>query len=222
MGFFVVKLIFKTAYRKKILCNTIFIFIFAVMNTKWYLGTLIIILALIGLNQEQTKVANQQIVLQFTDVQIASLTAHDDALETITKKLSALGVANIELIEGDDTKLTIRYYSDVDALSVDEFLSQDSELPIDFPTDKLPETCSLVVSDLHQQNYDGLALNGKFVFELKQDHKRFSNPLVLFNGSLADEQDYFVFVAYRINRVVAIAIDNTSHTFPEARAGPNA
>lgn len=191
------------------------------MNAKWYISTLIIVLALIGLNQEQTKVANQQIVLQFTDVQMTSVTAHDEALETITKKLSALGVANIELIESDDTKLTIRYYSNVDALSVDEFLSQDSELPFDFPKDKLPETCSVVVSDLHQQTYDGLTSNGKLAFELKQDHERFSNPIVvLFNGTIANEQDCYVRVAYRINRVLAIAIDNTSNTFPEVRAGP--
>lgn len=201
------------------------------MNTKWYASTLIIILALIGLNQEQTKVANQQIVLQFTDVEMTSVTAYDDALATITKKLLALGIASIEIIENDDTQLSIRYYSDIDALSVKEFFSQDSELlfthrdidqlPFDFPEDKLPESYSLVVSDLQQQTNDALSLNGKFAFELKQDYKRFSNPLVIqFNDSIAFDQDAIVHVAYKINKVIAIAIDNTSHTIPEVRAGP--
>ena len=201
------------------------------MNSKWYLSTLILILALIGLNQEHSKVANQQIVLQFTDVEITSETTHDVALETITKKLHALGISDIELIESDNTILTIRYYSDINALSVGDFLSQDvessltygnvDELPSDFPKDKLPETCSLVVSDLHQQTDYGLGLNGKFAFELKQDGKRFSNPSVVwFNDTLVLEQDYIVRVSYRINRAMAIALDTTLHTIPEVRAGP--
>ena len=69
------------------------------MNTKWYISTLIIILALIGLNQEQAKLANQQIVVQFTDVEMTSATAHDDVLASVTKKLQALGIVNIEIIE---------------------------------------------------------------------------------------------------------------------------
>jgi len=201
------------------------------MNSKWYISTLIIILALIGLNQEQTKVANQQIVLQFADEEKTSTAAHDDALATITTKLQALGITSIEIIDNDDTQLSIRYYSDIDALSVREFLSQDSELalsyrdidqlPFDFPKDELPETCSLIVSDLQQQTDDGLGLNGKFAFELNQDYKRFSNPVVLqFNNSIILEQEAIVRVAYKINRVVAIAIDNTSYTIPEVRAGP--
>lgn len=201
------------------------------MNTKWYISTLIIILALIGLNQEQTKVANQQIVLQFSDIEMTSVTAHDDALATITKKLQTFGIANIEIIENDDTQLSIRYYSDIDALSIGKFLSQDcqlaltysglDQLPIDFPEDKLPESCSIVVSDLQQQTDDGLGLNGKFAFELNQDYKRFSNPVVIpHNNLIVFEQDAIVQVAYKINKVIAIAIDNTSRTIPEVRAGP--
>ena len=201
------------------------------MNSKWYISTLLIVLALIGLNQEQTKVANQQIVVQFTDVELTSDSTPDDALETITKKLHALGISNIELVESDNTKLTIRYYSDIDASSVGEILSHESELaltyddvdelPIDYPEDKLPETFSLVVSDLQQQSEDGLGLNGKFAFELNQDYERFSNPVVLmFNATLAQQQDAMVHVAFLVNNAVAIALDNTSDSIPEVRAGP--
>lgn len=201
------------------------------MNTKWYISTLVIILALIGLNQEQTKVANQQIVLQFTGVETTSITAHDDVLATITSKLEALGIADIEIIENDNLQLSIRYYSAIDARSVGEFLSQNSELslsykdidqlPVDFPKDELPDTFSLVVSDLQQQIEGGLGLNGKFAFELNQDYQRFSNPVVIqLDNSIVLEQDAIVQVAYKINRVIAIGIDNTSHTIPEVRAGP--
>lgn len=201
------------------------------MNSKWYISALIVLLALIGLNQEQTKVANQQIVLRYTDAETTSYTACDDALATITQKLNDLGVAGIEIIESDDTKLTIHYYSDIDALTVGEFLSQDGklsltygdidELPSDFPKEELPESFSLVISDLQQKTGDGLGLNGKFAYESRQDYPGFSNPVILFfNGSLASGQVILTRVAYNTRRVIAIAIDNTSHIIPEVRAGP--
>jgi hypothetical protein len=199
------------------------------MNTKWYISTLLIILAFIGFNKEQTKVANQQIVLQFTELEMTSATAHDEALAAITNKLEAFGIVNIEIIENDDTQLSIRYYSDIDARSVGEILSQNSELsvsykdglPVDFPKDQLPESFSIVVLDLQQQTDDGLGLNGILAFELNQDSQRFSNPVVFFgNGLIALEQDAIVQVAYKINKVIAFAINNTSNAIPEVRAGP--
>ncbi len=201
------------------------------MNTKWYISTLIILIALLGLNQEQTKVVNQQIVLQFADAETTSVNGYDDTLATITKKLQALGIANIEIIETDDAQLSIRYYSDIDALRIAEFLSKGSELPFtykdidqlpaDLPKEQLPENYSIVVSDLHQQTDDGLGLNGKFAFELNQDYQRFSNLLFIPNSnSIILEPETIVQVAYRINSVIAIAIDNTSNSFPEVRAGP--
>lgn len=203
------------------------------MKSKWYISTLIILLALIGLNQEQTKVANQQIVLQFTDAETTSLTACDDALATITKKLHDLGVTGIEIIESDNVKLTIRYYSDIDALTVGELLSQDSklsltygnigELPFDFPKEELPESFSLVISDLQQKTGDGLGLNGKFASQSRPDYQGFSNPSVLlFNDALVLGQALLTKVAYNAHQVIAIAIDNTSHIIPEVRAGPYA
>lgn len=201
------------------------------MNAKWCISTLIIILALLGLSQEQTKVSNQQILLQFTDLETASKTSNNEVLATITKKLRVLGIDTIEIIENDETQLSIRYYSDIDALSVKEFLSQDGELPLtlgdedlpplEFPKEQFPENYSLVVSDLQQQANDGLSLNGKLAFELKQNYNRFFSPVVIKpNTAIVFKQDIIVSVAYRINKIIAIAIDNTSQTIPEVRAGP--
>jgi hypothetical protein len=199
------------------------------MNAKWCISTLIIILALLGLSQEQTKASNQQILLQFTDVELASETAHDEVLATITKRLKVLGVNAIEIIENDGRQVSIRYYSDVDALSVKEFLTQESqrsltyddELPFDLPKEPLPEEYNLVVSDLHQQADNGLNLNGNLVLIQTQDDNRFSNPVILqFNNAVVFKQDAIVNVSFKINRIIAIAIDNTSQTIPEVRAGP--
>ena len=199
------------------------------MNAKWCISTLIIILALLGLSQEQTKASNQQILLQFADVELASETAHDEVLIAITKRLKVLGVDAVEIIENDGRQVSIRYYSDVDAVSVKEFLTQESqrsltyddELPFDFPKEQLPEKYNLVVSDLHQQADKGLNLNGNLVLIQTQDDNRFSNPVILqFNNAIVFKQDAIVNVSFKINRIIAIAIDNTSKTIPEVRAGP--
>lgn len=200
------------------------------MNAKWCVSTLIIILALLGLSHEQKKASNQQILLQFTDVELASETAHDEVLTAITKRLKVLGIDAIEIIENDGRQVSIRYYSDVDAFSVKEFLTEENhlslkyqdEIPFDFPKEELPEKYNLVVSDLYQQADNGLSLNGNLVLIQKQDYNRFSNPVILkFNNTIVFKQDAIVNVSFKINRNIAIAIDNTSQTIPEVRAGPN-
>ncbi len=199
------------------------------MNAKWCVSTIVIILALLGLSQERTKASNQQIVLQFKDIELASESAHDDVLAAITKKLQVLGIDAIEIIENDGSQLKIRYYSDVDALTVEEFLSQknqlslayENELPSDFPKEQLPDTYNIVVLDLHQQTDNGLNLNGNLVLIHKQDYNRLFNPVTLqYNNTLGVGQDAIVEIAYKINRIIAIAIENTSLPIPEVRAGP--
>ncbi|HDZ06611.1 hypothetical protein LCGC14_0190750 [marine sediment metagenome] len=199
------------------------------MNAKWCVSTLIIILALFGLSQEQSRASNQQIVLQFTDVELASESAHDDVLAAITKKLQVLGVDAIEIIENDGRQLSIRYYSDVDALSVKRFLSQENqlsltnedELPSDYPKEQLPEKYNIVVSDLQQQGDGGFNLQANLVLIQKQDYNRFSKPITLdYNNTIVFKQEIIVDVAFKIYRNIAIAIDNTSPIIPEVRAGP--
>ncbi len=199
------------------------------MNAKWCVGTLIIILALMGLNQRYNKASNQQISLQFTDVAVASETAHDEVLSAITKKLSFLGVDDIEIIENDGSHVNIRYYSDIDAEGVKEFLSQDlpmsltydDDFPSDFPKEELPENYNLVVSDLHQHTHNGLNLKGNLVPIQKQVGGGFFNPVIFqFNKSLVLGPNTFDKVAFKIHGKIAIAIDNTSPNIPGVRAGP--
>ncbi|APQ18105.1 hypothetical protein [Maribacter hydrothermalis] len=199
------------------------------MNAKWCVSTLFIILALFGLSQEQKKASNQQILLQFADVELASKAAHDEVLAVITKKLEVLGVDAIEVIENDGAQLSIRYYSDVDAISVKEFLSKenalsltiDDEFPADSPKEQLPEKYNLVVSDLLQQIDNCIALNATLVVVQKQDDNTFAYPVLLqFNNTLVFEQDVFSDKAYKIYSNIALAIDNTSQIIPEVRAGP--
>ncbi|PHN94131.1 hypothetical protein CSC80_01905 [Maribacter sp. 6B07] len=198
------------------------------MNAKWCVSTLFIILALLGLCQEQKKASNQQISLEFADVELASNTAHDEILAVITKKLQVLGVDTIEVIENDETQLSIRYYSDIDAESVKKFLSQEGrflanedEIPTEDDSDGLPGQYNLVVLDLHQHTDNGYQIKATLV--AGQDHNFDSKviPVVLaLTNKFTLEFNATVELALKINSKVAIVANNTSHQIPEVRAGP--
>lgn len=201
------------------------------MNSKWYIGTFMVLLALLGFNREHTKVANQQIVVQFADNETSKINACDDALATITQKLLSLGVANIEVVATEATKLTIRYHSDIDAHSVGTHLSQDGQfsltyghigdLPFDLPEEDLPDSLNLVISDLHQKTGNGQGLNGKFANEIRQDYPRFSSPVF---GYLNDDQVVGQEISLRLKPIPedvrALILEKTSQIIPEVRAGP--
>lgn len=198
------------------------------MNAKWCVSTLFIILALLGFCQEQKKASNQQISLEFADVELASNTAHDEILAVITKKLQVLGVDTIEVIENDETQLSIRYYSDIDAESVKKFLSQEGrflanedEIPTEDDSDGLPGQYNLVVLDLHQHTDNGYQIKATLV--AGQDHNFDSKviPVVLaLTNKFTLEFNATVELALKINSKVAIVANNTSHQIPEVRAGP--
>lgn len=199
------------------------------MNAKWCISTLIVIIALLGLGQQHKKASNQQILLQFTDVEIASEDARDEVLSIIRTKLLFLGIKDIEVIENDGGSLNIRYYSDIDARGVKDYLSNniefslayDHQVPSDDPKEQVPDKYSLVVSDLHQYTNNGLNLSGDPVLTQK-DYNVFPNPVILNNHrplvlNLVETDK----VALRIYKNIAIAINNTSQNIPGVRAGPN-
>ncbi|WP_321826693.1 hypothetical protein [Maribacter dokdonensis] len=198
------------------------------MNAKWCVSTLFIILALLGLCQEQKKASNQQISLEFADVELASNTAHDEILAVITKKLQVLGVDTIEVIENDETQLSIRYYSDIDAESVKKFLSQEGrflanedEIPTEDDSDGLPGQYNLVVLDLHQHTDNGYQIKATLV--AGQDHNFDSKVIPVvppLTNKFTSEFNATVELALKINSRVAIVANNTSHQIPEVRAGP--
>ncbi|UWX55700.1 hypothetical protein NYZ99_04480 [Maribacter litopenaei] len=193
------------------------------MNAKWCVSTLIIILVLLGLSQPHKKASNQQISLEFTDVEIASESAREEALSTITKRLLFLGVEVVEIIDNDGNHLNIRYYSDIDAKDVKEFLSNDNpltfeyddEVPSDFPKEKFPENYSLVVTDLHQQANNGLNITGNLIPTQKEYQIGFSSPVILrYDYPLVLRPNDNEKIALRIYKNIAIAIDNTSQSIP--------
>jgi preprotein translocase subunit SecD len=204
------------------------------MKAKWCFSSLIIILILLGVHKEQSTVHNQQIVLQFNDIKTASDEA-ESALAVVTEQLQALGINNIQVEDQEGNRLKITYYSDTDAKSIKQLLSKGNGLSIDYtqygqtqnpldpPRKNTSKNYNLDVSDIKDASDFNSDLSNKYAFELKQEYDRFSTPN--FNTYLpeitADEKSQLSKVAYKINRNIAIAIDNTSHNIPEVRAGPS-
>ena len=61
------------------------------MKMKWYFGALIIVFTLLGVYQNRISVPNQEIVLQFTDVNITSDEA-ENTIEIVKEQLQAIGI----------------------------------------------------------------------------------------------------------------------------------
>ncbi len=203
------------------------------MKAKWCFSSLIILLILLGVHKEQTTVHNQQIILQFTDIKTAS-NESENALALVTEQLHAIGINNIQVEDQEGNQLKITYYSNTDAKSIKQLLSKDNVLSIDYTSHKQTQNPSktpekqtskkynIDVSDIKSASDFNSDLSNKYAFELKQEYDRFSIPN--FNTYIpeitVDENKQLAKVAYKINRNIAIAIDNTSHNIPEVRAGP--
>ena len=196
------------------------------MNTKWYFGALIIIFTLFGANQENLVVPNQEIVLQFSSVEVTPNEAQL-VIASVKQQLKTIGVSQVDIREEANGRLVISYYSDSTIANVkDIFYSEiaigyslnadnQSEFPID-------QTYNLDVFKITKSSDTGFGSNGKFIFELKQDYDRFSNPNINVYASavITTEKNIEFLVAYKQNKTIAVAINNIPYKIPEGRAGP--
>ena len=199
------------------------------MNAKWCISSLIVIFTLLGLIQPHKRASNQEISLQFIDVEVASENAREEVLSNITKKLLFLGVEGIEVNEDASGQVNIRYYSDIDANVVKEFLSNETSMslgneeehPSKSPKEPVPDNYSLVVSDLHQQGPQGLKISGNLASNQKEIHNGLYNFLALNLPNTFDLLPVVDQTAFKTYHSIAMAMDNSSRKIPEGRAGPS-
>ncbi|WP_299442281.1 hypothetical protein [uncultured Aquimarina sp.] len=204
------------------------------MKKEWYFRILITAFALLVVMQQQTVVPNQEIVLEFTDIEVTSLEAQN-ALSIVKKQLESIGVKNTRISEElHNGKLKIAYYSDADVESIKRILSEEQHVSLDhvfydqnttdnqLPLDKNPTNYNLDVYKIHKSTDIDTDFNGIYVLEIKQEQDRASGSyaysFVAENNT--NNTDGLVNVAQKVNRSIVIAIDNTSYKIPEVRAGP--
>jgi len=201
------------------------------MKAKWYLSTLIVVLALFGVNQHQTSLPNQEIVLQFADLEVTSHEAQI-TIVNVKERLQSLGADNIQVRKGTEGKLKITYYSDSDVASIKKVLSKTNSGDLGFPDLHLDEESNDFPSNDNSNSYDlevyeiqndsdaDWDLEGITVVELKSENHRIFNPNVYAAVQCTDARGRIVKVAFKIHTHIATAIDTTSGKIPEVRAGP--
>ncbi|AXP81394.1 hypothetical protein CJ739_2320 [Mariniflexile rhizosphaerae] len=204
------------------------------MKAKWCISTLIFIFTLLGVaSHQQAPVPNQEIVLQFAQLEGSSNQAKN-TIAIVKKQLQIIGVNNIQVEEQAAGSYKISYYSNTDVAHVKKILSEEKELalgkvssnehekPAKSPSEKQATAYNLDVFEI-QKHDANTGFGGKCALELKYDYNRFFIPIVsvptqeIAMKNIEDLEKG----AYKFQKNVALAIDNTSYKIPEVRAGPN-
>ncbi len=205
------------------------------MIKKWYISTFIIILTILGtVCEQQITVPNQEIVLEFTDVELTSEVAQN-TIAIVKKQLQDIGVENIQVNEQESGTLKITYYSDADVESIKKSFSEENRLDIafvshnqedkssEFPFEENTISYNLNVFEIQNGNDVEWGFNGIVLPEIKSKNDRFFEPNLYFYNSVIHlkELNHIVKEAHKVSESIVIAINNTSHKIPEGRAGPN-
>lgn len=202
------------------------------MNSKWYLSTLIFILALFGVSQKQNYAPNQEIVVQFADDEVTEAAAQN-ALEIVKKQLQLAGVDNIQVRELANGALKITYFSSIDVAGIQKIFSEENELDFDytafskenntnnFPSEENNKDYQLDILEI-QNGYETASDFDGYLFELIPEKNRSSNPDIYISATLVQIQDAHGVEqsSYQYYKSIALAIQNHKGLIPEVRAGP--
>lgn len=198
------------------------------MKTRWYFGALIVIITLFGLSQDNLMVPNQEIVLEFSNTKVAN-SNNEIIITKLKKQLKTIGVLKVSVRKVANGNLVISYHSNASISNVKKILtpqvlgvdyaSSNSENPLKLP---IEQSYNLDVFEIQQTTDTGFGSSGKFLFELKQDYDRFSNPNVnLYAAQITSyNKNIEVAAASKQSKTIAVAINNIPHKIPEGRAGP--
>ena len=201
------------------------------MNSKWFFGTLMLLLGFLGVRMEHTAVSNQEIVVQFSDT-VSVQDESQKAIAEVQDRLLEAGVENIRITQLADGDLKITYYSDLGIGEIQKIFSE-ANLTTDLPAEK---------DDPYSEDTWEISKNYKLdIYEI------LSQPEgdIDFEGALLDSQlakEYFLvptgvgtnrwqqieFKSVGENKATSI-VTREAHIplhypyfFPEVRAGPSA
>ena len=202
------------------------------MNSKWFIGVVIVALAFLGISLKQTAVPNQEIVVQFnTDGVSANET--ESAIAIVTKQLQSIGVEGVQVAKTLDGNLKITYYSTIDVAVVKDLFAKQEQLHLgslafnpngdssNQPFDSNTATYELNVSEIQTAIDADMGLNGALI-DIKSGNEWYVNPVLYLGNATIDFslQNTIEKVAYSCFGNVALGIDTTSYKIPEVRAGP--
>jgi hypothetical protein len=205
------------------------------MIARWCISALIFSLTVFGvISQQQLAVPNQEIVLQFSDVELSSEDAKK-TIATVKAQLLELGVENIKVKAQQNGKLKISYYSIADISSIKRNFSKSNDVILDYSVTKQDENSDKFPSQNDGVSYDidvyeiqnhsdsEWDFDGAFVLDVEVKSDRFLDPNLYLSVSGLDliNANNVVKLAYKVRRKITIEIGEASHSKPEVRAGPN-
>ena len=157
-----------------------------------------------------------------------------DAIALVKSQLEAIAVDNIKIQELGNGTLKITYYSDVDVSEIKKIFTGERNVAVDYttldsnkqdttvPSEKDVKTYQLDIYEIQEAN-DLVGSSGN-VIESKSEIIRFFTPdtYAAISKQCSEGRNKAEKLAYIIHRNTAIAIDGSSYTIPEVRAGPTA
>ena len=198
------------------------------MKNKWYISAFIFTLAILGISLERVNVPNQEIVIQFADIEVTP-NETQNAIALVKSQLETVAVDNIKIQELRNGTLKITYYSDVKVSEIKKIFSEGIEIAFNTTSDKKDtekpsekELTSYQLDVYEIQNGSDLVGSSGNVLEAKSEIIRFFTPDVYatIGKQSSEEKDKLEKTAYVRYRNNAIAINNTTYKIPEVRAGP--
>ena len=200
------------------------------MKTKWYAWALLSIFIFLAAIQENTCVPNQEIVLEFVNLNTTEKDI-DKTIFNVTERLVEAGASNINVQETENGALKISYFSIVNVANIKKKLLKDNVLdgndnPFkdqeeNYPLSDNESNYNIDVYELSQES-EISDFDGNSILEIKYDSHRYTNTQTFasINTILENKANNLFKIAYRLNKKRLIIADNTSNKIPEVRAGP--
>ncbi|KAB1067093.1 hypothetical protein F6U93_11770 [Tamlana haliotis] len=202
------------------------------MIARWCLSTFILSLTLFGVvSQHQVQAPNQEIVLQFTDVELTSQDVQN-TIEGVKNQLLTVGGSHIKVKTQSHGKLKISYYSDADvssikaALSKSEYialaLADDDSSSEQFPVSDAPIKYDLDVYEIQSASHADWGFEGTLALQIDTKSDRFVSPSTSMSvGDLAHLKSNTSYkTTFKVCKNVMLTIGEALHAIPEVRAGP--
>jgi len=203
------------------------------MIARWCISVLIFSLTLFGVvAQQHILVPNQEIVLQFEDVDLTSKQT-ENTVAIVKQQLQDIGAENIQVLSLENGTLKITYYSDTEVAIIKETFSEENNLVIhlttqtqdedssNFPFEESNISYNLDVYEIQNGHDSGWGFDGAIGLEFEPKSDRFLDPNYPSIEHIGYQyEDYLIQVAYKTRREITIQISDPLHTIPEVRAGP--
>lgn len=200
------------------------------MKNNWFLSAFIIALAILGISLDNGTVANQEIIIQFSNAE-TTLDRSQNTLSLVKRQLETIDVDNVKIERLVNGALKVTYYSDIDVSAIKEIVTRALESELSntvytadngLPFEKESETFQLDIYKIQEPNDLGGTANN--IIEYKSQTTRSSSvkTYATLHKIEIQEKSTTDKIAYNVYRDHPIALNNSSHKIPEVRAGPTA